>query len=38
MVIVNQGPTDHDSLAAARADAPAGSAMPDLVSALTAGR
>lgn len=34
MVIVNQGPTDHDRLAAARVDGPAGRIVPELVSAI----
>jgi len=34
-VIVNQGPTDFDHLASVRLDAPAGTAVPALVSALT---
>lgn len=38
MVIVNQGPTDHDRLAAVRIDGLAGEIVPSLVSALAAPR
>lgn len=35
MVIVNQGPTDHDALATVRLEARAGLVVPDLVTAIT---
>ena len=38
MVIVNQGDTDHDRLAAVRLDGPAGEMLPSLVSALVGHR
>ncbi len=38
MVIINQGATDHDAVAAAKVDGSAGAAIPQLVSALAAAR
>lgn len=35
MVIINQGPTDHDAFAATRVDGPAGTVLPALVAAIT---
>lgn len=35
MVIVNQGPTDHDAMATVRLEAQAGLVLPDLVAAIT---
>jgi NAD-dependent deacetylase len=35
MVIINQGRTDHDALATARVDGPAGTVLPALVAAIT---
>jgi len=38
MVIVNQGPTDHDRIASAKLDGPSGELVPALVTALLDGR